>query len=376
MINSSELKKFHVSDDLFKVNIDEIVYPNVERHGFHNPRTLLLGKEISPDEIPGFSLEQMESLKCSIRDNGLIHHITAWHFNNEELVLACGERRRRAIELLLEENCKCKCPDGKWVDAEDLYSEIVIKVYNGDLLGLKALAFQENEESVGIGDSATLTFVNDLDENNFSESEIAKIVNKSITWVRDSLSLRNLDEESYNEFMKGNINRSAAKILLEITNVDERLEKLRYATKIVQERAKNAIFDAQYKIQECDLELDITQVHYDLDEIDKDELEKKRDKLLKKRQALKDSTRKKSQIKVADVRAAGGSQNSVSKSLTASKMRSKWKKPIQEILETKDIPEGVDLDDVQRMLVVCRNFDMGNSDVIEVLKEMNSCLET
>ena len=95
--------------------------------GFFNPR-ILDGKN---RENYGFSQEEIENLKNSIKSKGLMVKL---HVNNinGEYILIDGHRRHEAISQLLTENAQCyDRHTNKFLCAKDIYTDVIVTVHHG-----------------------------------------------------------------------------------------------------------------------------------------------------------------------------------------------------------------------------------------------------
>lgn len=374
-INNEALNSYHVQDDLYRVPLEAIQYASFEVHGFQNPRTILMGTDNSPEHINGFSPEEMEELKESIKANGLIHNLAVW-YHNGELILLCGERRRRAIDLLIENDEEVKSskkPDAEFLPASEVYEHVIVKVVRGTLQEAQRMAFQENEEAKNIGDGATVAYVGQLKQQGYSEADIVAITNKSITWIHETIGLMDLDPETYGKLLRGEINRSAAKALSKISDVSERLEKIEKANESAKERLRELQRRQEDDVRKAQIDADVLDIQHALGEADEQAKREALEKLQQKRRELTATTRRRPQIKVADLRNVDKNKSdALRKPLTHAKVRAKFRKPCEEMLEKGEFPDGISQASAETVVLLGQFVEDGNIDVVQLLQKIEA----
>ena len=189
---------------------------------FFNPRIL----DQKNKEIYGFSKEEMDSLKDSIRTKGLMETMNV-NYNENQIGLIDGHRRHEAIRQLIEENTSCyDVHNNTWVSAKDLYKEVVVKMYhNLNSSECFSRAFHSDTNKVSFGENATIRFVDYCISFNMAEKKIVDMTGKSISWLRyitKLISKVNADKQIKQALLEGKINASTADSIMNIQDEEER----------------------------------------------------------------------------------------------------------------------------------------------------------
>ena len=190
--------------------------------GFFNPRIL----DAKSRENYGFSQEQIEQLKDSIKSKGLMESL---HVNNinGEYILIDGHRRHEAISQLLEENAICyDSHTNQHINAKDLYANILVRIHHGlNASQCFSRSFESDSNKISFGENATIRFVDYCVSFNMPENKVLEMCGKTISWLRYATKLLqklNQDDEIKSALLDGRINASAANSLMDIADEEER----------------------------------------------------------------------------------------------------------------------------------------------------------
>jgi hypothetical protein len=190
--------------------------------GFFNPRIL----DAKSRENYGFSQEQIEQLKDSIKSKGLMESL---HVNNinGEYILIDGHRRHEAISQLLEENAICyDSHTNQHINAKDLYANILVRIHHGlNASQCFSRSFESDSNKISFGENATIRFVDYCVSFNMPENKVLEMCGKTISWLRYATKLLqklNQDDEIKAALLDGRINASAANSLMDIADEEER----------------------------------------------------------------------------------------------------------------------------------------------------------
>jgi len=274
----------HIEGNLYKVKRSIIVLPEpfdsdskVFKAG--NPRWFLTedGKMIAKG-LHGTDKDAKESqeLRDSIRNEGMEHPIRL-RFLENELVGVNGERRLRACSELEKNDEKCFDQDlGKFRDAKDVVGWIQARISVMTEEEAMKKAVEGNETSVPIGHAATVNIVKGYNQlyqdqaeskgmsgkraDKWIKSKIKQQMGKSDAWIDDTMKMVNLDNDTLIALHQEKIDRQVAINLSEISNLDERLERLNDVCNIMstfiqrkKEKLKSDIenFEDKIEIQEA-----------------------------------------------------------------------------------------------------------------------------
>jgi len=190
--------------------------------GFFIPRIL----DAKSRENYGFSQEQIEQLKDSIKSKGLMESL---HVNNinGEYILIDGHRRHEAISQLLEENAICyDSHTNQHINAKDLYANILVRIHHGlNASQCFSRSFESDSNKISFGENATIRFVDYCVSFNMPENKVLEMCGKTISWLRYATKLLqklNQDDEIKAALLDGRINASAANSLMDIADEEER----------------------------------------------------------------------------------------------------------------------------------------------------------
>jgi len=243
--------------------------------GFFNPRIL----DSKNRENYGFSEEEIENLKKSIKSKGLMENL---HVNNinGEYVLIDGHRRHEAIAQLIAENASCyDRHTDKYVPAKDIYSEIIVVIHHGlNASQCFSRAFESDSNKISFGENATIRFIDYCLAFNLAENKILEMCGKSISWLRYATKLLqkvNEDSNIKEALLDGRINASAANSIMDIENEEERNQvfetALEKAEKDCAEKIKKqdvAISNAKRKLKKAEKKKEEAENYGDIEDAD------------------------------------------------------------------------------------------------------------
>lgn len=242
--------------------------------GFFNPRIL----DVKNRENYGFSKEEIDQLKNSIKSKGLMENFHVNHINGE-YVLIDGHRRHEAISQLLEENASCyDVHTNQYVYAKDLYTSIIVKVHHGlNPAQCFSRSFESDSNKISFGENATIRFVDYCIVFNMPEHKIFEMCGKTISWLRYATKLLqkvNQDPDIKEALLDGRINANAANSLMEIADEEERQRVFQTAIKKAscdyEEKIKkqdNAIFNTNRKLKKAEKVKEEAEECGDIDDI-------------------------------------------------------------------------------------------------------------
>lgn len=242
--------------------------------GFFNPRIL----DVKNRENYGFSKEEIDQLKNSIKSKGLMENFHVNHINGE-YVLIDGHRRHEAISQLLEENASCyDVHTNQYVYAKDLYTNIIVKVHHGlNPAQCFSRSFESDSNKISFGENATIRFVDYCIVFNMPEHKIFEMCGKTISWLRYATKLLqkvNQDPDIKEALLDGRINANAANSLMEIADEEERQRVFQTAIKKAscdyEEKIKkqdNAIFNTNRKLKKAEKVKEEAEECGDIDDI-------------------------------------------------------------------------------------------------------------
>lgn len=234
LLGSENVQRLH--GNLYRVRRRHIMYATAgvkkvdSGIQFGNPRwvTNNKGKPVAR----GFERQKMEDLKASIREEGLENPLRLRIIEDGDmcyLQIVNGERRLRSIDSLMAENALCidpHDPDSSRKPAKELFEWIEVRINRMSEKTALKISLRPNETGESIGEIAAINVVKVLRQNGSSDEEILEITGKSVTWLRETDRLINLDPVSLQALQQEEINRKVALTLTEITDVDKRLQRL------------------------------------------------------------------------------------------------------------------------------------------------------
>ena len=208
--------------------------------GFFNPRIL----DSKNREYYGFSQEEIDSLKDSIKSKGLMENLHVNNINSEHILID-GHRRHEAIKQLLEENALCyDRHTNQHVPAKDIYSEVIVTIHQQlNASQCFSRAFESDCNKISFGENATIRFVDYCISFNMPENKIIEMCGKSISWLRATAKLLQkvkADSDVKEALLDGRINASAANSLMDIENEEERQAIFETALKKAEKQKEEA----------------------------------------------------------------------------------------------------------------------------------------
>jgi hypothetical protein len=245
-----------ITDNMFKVDInlvvteDCVVGENEEKLRFFNPRSV----EINPEaELDAFSSQNMEFLKDSIKNTGLVNPLIG-RVKDGKVSIIEGHRRWAAINQLIEEDTPCfDVGSGMQIPASALYSFVLMRVYDEDTTEEEcfAMSFQEDKSKHKFGSGAEIRFVYHCILRGESDSKIIGILKNSPEWLKETKALIKAFEEDdviLNALFTDRINRQAAKILASMEDFAQRREIFNEARKEAEEIYREKIDKLEHNI--------------------------------------------------------------------------------------------------------------------------------
>lgn len=222
-------------DGLFLVDFNLIQRANEVEEKFFNPRHL--GSFDYKDDNgndkkflgQGFGAEDMKGLMTDISKNGLDYPLLCrWIHKDGEVQVQVydGERRQRAIERLIDDS-----PDVWSIEhndfrpAKEVYAKVPCRIKIMSDEEAMSRACLVSETAVKWGDAALARLIQKEYERGMTDDAICKMLNKSPQWVSETYSLTKLDEVCFTYLLQNKINRTVAKKLLKIEDIEVRQQK-------------------------------------------------------------------------------------------------------------------------------------------------------
>lgn len=381
----------HLGGDLYKVPLNLIgTTSTVLKNGeisFINPRHAANKKVEKKSSVHGFNDIEISELQEAIRSEGLEHPLLARYLPDGSLQLVAGERRLHCLRNLLSKNILCFDPiSEEEKPASEVYALVECRVRVMDDQTAFKMAFSENESSVPIGESATLSLVAYFRDCGYDDKTIMHITGHGVSWLRETDSLLQLDNITREAFLSNDINRATALKLSKIEDENQRTKLLEGVKKAALERirliqeAAEARLD-QVREQEANVrDLVVDATHRG----DNDAMSAAESKLLQIKERVADREedyKKVLQKKTAttkDLNKAAKkirlNDGEIIKSLSKSKMEKSWLVPVVEAIKNKfKDAEGNDMDinseDAYLTKLLCESFMEGQSDIWKILRQ-------
>jgi hypothetical protein len=358
----------HISKDLFLVMLKEIAFANDPKKKFSNPRKSL------PNKVQGMDEDSLGELRESIKSEGLQNpptvRIVPGLPKGKTVELIRGERRVCCLLDLVADNAKEMCYDPetrKWVRPKDLYEQIICHVVECDDLMANKIAFSDNDQAIGIGDACTVAYIRKLKQDNLSRDDIMRITGKKESWLRDEESLLTLDDECFDAFVEGEINRTIALELVEVRE-DQRHSELTQIKEfsLIRQQAKIQTAIEATKVAGDKVDLAMANVGTATTPEEKDAARvgliaaqvhaEKKQKDLDLVQQQKPKANSKDGHAMMDKLPV----------MTLPRIKRHWETPLQEFLQAGDFTE-IPERDARLFLRVCEGIKEGNHDIKSIL---------
>lgn len=174
----------------------------------------------NPRSIDSFDEESMQSIRDSIRDDGLQQPPVCRAITEGDSVvrveLIAGERRLRSLLKLVEGDMECYDDEsGTKIPASILYEFVPVKLhYNCSDERALRLAFMENHESKSLTIFEEIALVERLTRRGLNQKQIATMLlgdDRNVTWVSQTGNFRtSLPEEAFDKLLSGQLSRHVA----------------------------------------------------------------------------------------------------------------------------------------------------------------------
>lgn len=320
---------------------------------FGNPRYIT--NEDGKLVARGMSREEMEELRNEIIRQGLLHP-PIFYPKDGKFVLADGERRMRCIDRIIKDDALAyNTATGEMEPASEVYEYIECRVEIMDVQKALEIAFTGNESAIGIGDGATLNVVRVLRKAEYDDDTILTITGKSITWLKETDELLQLDKETFDALISDRINRKVALKLSRVPVVKDRGQRLKAMLEARKERVEkkkqelsqeiegheSALEMAESEVLEAEvLEQDVTEPELKVKRLNN--ITNKKKKQLNKLEENPPPVNEKDYIDTHD-------PNDDPKPYTPTKIEKYWKAELVDLIKDKGMDENdeqiVDVDD-------------------------------
>lgn len=232
-----------VADNLYRVNVSLIEIerasddPEDDSLRYINPREIALADGI---EIEAFNPANMDSLKESIQNQGLLNPLIA-RYKEDKVFIIEGHRRFRAISELIKEKAPCtEIRSGKTIPANQLYNSVLVRLFDESTSDKECfeISFKEDKSKVKFGAGAEIRFVYYCMMRDVSDDRIMQMLDATPEWLKETKNLLRAfeeDEQILKAIFTDKINRSAAKALAQIEDYVERKEIFKQAMAEAQE---------------------------------------------------------------------------------------------------------------------------------------------
>jgi putative sterol carrier protein len=256
----------------------------------------------------------------------------------------------------------------KWEHPKVVYEKLVCHLVECEDIMANKIAFSDNDQAVGIGDACTAAFVRKLTLDGLTSHEIMYITGKKESWLRDEEAIIALDDECFESFATGEINRTIALELIEIEDVNQRHAKLkqikeyaltRFQVKIVV--AEEAVSSAEAKIELLSANIETADTAVEKAVV-RAELIEAQVVAEKKHHELKVIKGQKPKGTSKDLQA----MQAKPVSLTLAKIVKHWEGPLHEFLQAGDFTE-IPEKHIRLAMRLCVGIKEGNSDIKSIL---------
>jgi hypothetical protein len=320
----------------------------------------------------GFDSQSMTDLRTSIQRDGLETPLRLRVTDENKLECVNGERRLRSIDRLVKEGERCwNAKAEEWQNPEDVFEWIYCQISRMDEQdAVKYSLVQETGSS--IGDYAAVNVVRALREVGLSDEEIRGIVNRSVTWMRETDQILDLDNKSLDALMTEQINRKVALRLSKIDELDARLDRLSRIQQNAVERICEQQEIVRQHIEEDEADFEIASGVVELAELEDDE-----ETVAEANEKMQDAENRLSKHQIQAEKLASEpptatikdwdatrDDNDDAKPFTASKIEKYWLRPLLSIIHRKGKDDkgedlGINLDDAQLFRRICEALLQG-----------------
>lgn len=383
----------HLHGNLYRVRLDLIELPEASEEGvltFKNPRL------VGTNKPKGFSKEEMEELRKAIQTEGLEHPLLLRKVlvkGKSILQLVSGERRYRSISKLVKDKASCRNPaTGKDEKASVLYEYVDARInLNMDDRTAYKHAYSGNDKAIGIGEGSTVALIREFREAGWTDQDVMEATGKSITWLKDTDILIDLDEDTFKALANDQINRSAALDLAKIEDVEERLQVLDRAREFATSRLSSVKKKLEKEVENTESKAEVAKAEIAEHEFTGNGEAKAKAESKAKKLESKAAQKRREHAEVDDGepkvtgkdlqkarstgKRSGESQAGDEKSLTKAKMDKCWYQPAKALVKSEGLDESgkaienIELEDARLILLVCESFERGEKDVVKILKQ-------
>lgn len=391
MLSDSKIQRIH--GNLFLIPNHLIEYSEDDKN--FNPRIILAKMGVDDDYIPGFSSEDMTNLRESIRTVGLKHPLIVKKRNNK-FILISGERRKRCIDRLIDDEAEVFDYRNKtgscFVNASEFYKYIECSVESENITekDFFSLAVKANSTAVDIGEGSTIALVKYFKNHGWSNNDILYVIGKNNTWLNEALRIIEInDEKIFKAFCNGKITRSA---LIKLSQIDDSKirEKVFFRSMEINDTKIKELLEKEKKsdnrienlTEEVKYDLEMAKINNNPLKVIKleDKLSKYENRKIKKRNIINNIKRKQTgnneiEAAISDVIDDDIKQESkVSNKAKLSQLKLFWLPKLREYIEKIEIGDCqeddviIDPYSVKLSEYIISSFLEGQQDPIEVLK--------
>jgi hypothetical protein len=277
----------------------------------------------------------------------------------------------------VESNEECFNPYSQTFEPASVVYEYVEARIHEDITDEDAwkIAFTENSTSVDIGEAATIALIKKWREIGWEDRQILQITGKSITWLRETDHIIQLDEKCFDAFTCNEINRSVAVDLSKVEDVSDRVARLERSKEFAEKRLMALRQKAKLDLEKAEEAFEIAEANSVDAEIiganqskadtDLDEAQKK----LEKHQTKSNSLEEKEAIVTSkDLRNA--LPDPTIRSLTMAKMNKHWFSECSKIItDGLEVDAGINISDVRLISLLAEKIEDGERSIHSILKE-------
>jgi hypothetical protein len=345
---------------------------------YHNIRHILADHQFVG---AGMELAEMNRLMERIRREGL-HHPPHCRWFNDGVQVVDGERRSRCIQKLIAIGAECWDKDSKqFVSASELYAKIPVVI--SEMSDEEALIFNfsASESSKNFGDAAAVVYVKHLRKCGLSDKEIKDLVGHEDSWLRQTDKLCDLDDDCFLALCQNKITRTVASELLEIENMEDRLNDLNRRIELSIDDHIDTTVGLAVKFETAKDKLEMVRgdeilVVKGISNKNVDDIKVKKEKAEKNVKLAKDKLEKHKETSPK----AGTKTDVDPRPLSFTKIQKYWQEPIMNIIKNdykddEDCPiTDINKDDLRLAKFLIEQQGKGNKDILRVLRShKNNC---